>query len=112
MRASSTIAPPMSSAAGCAPPNGDRDPKQQPRALTHAVRAWDGAHSSHATPCAQCCLELGVTCEYIGRIQMAGFEEMREALSAMPIAKLYEISEGDVPTVCALTAPQKAADVA
>ena len=42
---------------------------------------------------------------------MAGFEEMREALSAMPIAKLYEISEGDVPTVCALTAPQKAADV-
>ena len=31
--------------------------------------------------------------------QMPGFEEMREALSAIPIAKLYEISESEVPMV-------------
>ena len=43
-------------------------------------------------------LERAVAVEVVGRSQMPGFEAVRAELEALPIAKVYEISEGDVPT--------------
>ena len=60
-------------------------------------------------PLSQCCLESSAAIEIEGRLQMDGFEEVRDELKALPMAKVYEISERSVPTppLCAARTPRR-----
>ena len=46
-----------------------------------------------------CCFENAVGHELVGRGNQVGFEEVKEQMALITIAKIYEISGPDVPAV-------------